>query len=430
MATLRERAREKLVERKKLIEQNRATIEALPDSAAWPADKRAEYDARFADIDRLKSEADTLERQATAEDGAGDPGKPPKPEVDPSKRTGPQVIEREFRHGHIAGKRTYQIEGTPELREKQKRAFVGSLIHPRDRTTEERAVQMDSDVLGGNLVAPQEFVADVIQAVDNVLFFRGLATVSTLIGAHSVGRPSLDTDPDDADWTSELQTGNEDSAMRFGKRELTPHPLAKRIKLSRKLIRNASNAESLVRDRLAYKLAVPQESSFMTGDGAQKPLGVFTASADGISTGRDVSTGNLSTSMTFDGLKEAKWTLKQQYWNEAQWIFHRDGGKQIDKLKDGNGQYIWQPSVVVGQPDRVLNLPVNFSEYAPNTYTSGLYAGILGAFRHYWVVESLLMDVQTLFELYAATNQIGIIVRAELDGMPVLEEAFVRVKLG
>ena len=167
----------------------------------------------------------------------------------------------------------------------------------------------------------------------------------------------------------------------------------------------------------------------MTGHGAQQPLGVFTASNDGISTGRDVSTGNTTTSMTFDGLKEAKWTLKQQYWNGSQWIFHRDGGKQIDKLKDGEGRYIWQASVIVGQPDRLLGLPVNFSEYAPNTFTTGLYVGILGDFSFYWIVESLGMELQRLQELYAATNQIGFIIRAEIDAMPVLEEAFVRVKL-
>ena len=39
------------------------------------------------------------------------------------------------------------------------------------------------------------------------------------------------------------------------------------------------------------------------------------------------------------------------------------------------------------------------------------------------------MQIQRLVELYAATNQVGFIGRMELDGMPVLEEAFVRVKL-
>jgi len=37
--------------------------------------------------------------------------------------------------------------------------------------------------------------------------------------------------------------------------------------------------------------------------------------------------------------------------------------------------------------------------------------------------------MQRLVELYAATNQVGFVGRLESDGMPVLAEAFVRVKL-
>jgi len=187
--------------------------------------------------------------------------------------------------------------------------------------------------------------------------------------------------------------------------------------------------EALVRQRLGYKFGVVMENAYLNGNGAEQPLGVFTASDDGISTGRDVSAGNTTTEMRFDGLIEVKYTLKQQYWPRAKWLFHRDGVKQIAKLKDGNGQYLWRESVRVGEPDRVLGFPVFMSEYAPNTFTTGLYVGILGDFSYFWIADSLGMEMQRLVELYAATNQVGFIGRMESDGMPVLEEAFVRVKL-
>jgi HK97 family phage major capsid protein len=75
-------------------------------------------------------------------------------------------------------------------------------------------------------------------------------------------------------------------------------------------------------------------------------------------------------------------------------------------------------------------MPVNMSEYAPSTMTSALYVGILGDFSQYWIADALDMQIQRLVELYAETNQTGFIGRMESDGMPVLEEAFVRVKLG
>ncbi|MCG3168267.1 MAG: hypothetical protein POELPBGB_04071 [Bacteroidia bacterium] len=296
---------------------------------------------------------------------------------------------------------------------------------------ETRDLQADIDTAGGYTVAPQQFVARLIQAVDNQVLIRGLATVMTVTNADSLGVPVMDTDVADADWTTELATGSADTSLAFGKRELRPQPLAKRVLISNKLLRaSAMDMEAFVRGRLAYKFGVSQEKVFMTGTGSGQPLGLFTASSSGISTGRDVSTGNTTTSMTFDGIQEARFTLKPQYWPRARWLFHRDAVKQLAKLKDGSGNYIWQiGNVQTGQPDRLFGLPVLMSEYAPNTFTTGLYTGMLADFSHYWIADALDMQMQRLVELYALTNQTALIGRMELDAMPVLEESFVRVKL-
>lgn len=314
----------------------------------------------------------------------------------------------------------------------ESRAFEKFLTHGLGalNETEYRALQADDDAAGGFTFAPQQFIEDLIKAVDDLVFIRQLATVHPVTSSDSLGAPALDADPADADWTSEIAPVSEDSTMAFGKRELNPSPLAKFIKVSNKLIRiSSSGIEAIVRDRLAYKFAVTEEKVFLTGHGANQPLGVFTASADGISTGRDVSTGNTTTSIGADGLIEAKYTLKAAYWSNARWIFHRDALKQIRKLKDGNGQYLWQPGLQAGQPDRILETPFLMSEFVPSTFTAGLYVGIIGDFRHYWIADSLAFRIQRLVELYAVTDQIGFIGRMELDGAPVLEEAFVRITL-
>ena len=321
-----------------------------------------------------------------------------------------------------------------EEREKRElRAFgkyLTSGILSGEGMEEFRALQADADISGGYLVAPELFVAELIQAVDNEVFIRGLATKHTLTQAASLGVPTLDTDVEDATWTSEIGTVNEDTALAFGKRSLEPHKLSKLVKISMKLLRLGAIApEQLVMARLAYKFGVTEEKAFMTGSGAQRPLGIFIASDDGISTGRDVSTDNTSTAITADGLINVKYFLKSQYHGAAQWIFHRDAMKMIAKFKDGEGQYLWQPGLQEGQPDRLLSFPVNMSEYVPNTFETTLYVGMLGDYSKYWIVDSLSMEVQRLVELYAANDQVGFIARAEVDGMPVLEEAFVRIQL-
>lgn len=294
---------------------------------------------------------------------------------------------------------------------------------------EKRALQMDTFTKGGALVAPEEFVATLIKTVDDMVFVRQFATKFTVTTAAALGAPTLDADPADADWTSELGTGSEGD-MTFGKRELRPHPLAKRVKVSNKLLRaSAMDPEMLVAKRLAYKFGITEEKAFLVGSGVQQPLGLFTASADGVPTTQDVSTGNSSTDIGADGLIEAKYSLKGNYWAKSRWIFSRTAAKRIRKLKDGNGQYLWAPGLAGGTPDTILDLPYTVSEYVPATFTTGLYVGIVGDFSNYWVVDALDMTVQRLVELYAETNQTGFIGRAEVDGAPVLAEAFVRVKL-
>lgn len=428
----------------KIIEERQKRAQLIADARALldkaDAEKRDltqeeqnNWDALMKQADQVKATIDREERMLLhGEADLNQPSTAPtRPE--PEGRGGRERVE--FRSRGMSGLNQETWRDAPEWRRLLRttapeytagfRGFLrGQPINP-----EMRALQADLDTQGGYLLAPLQVVDRLIQVVDDMVFIRRLASVFAVPNADTLGAPSLDADPADADWTSELATGSEDTAMSFGRRELNPHPLAKRLKISRKLLMKVPNSENMAVTRLGYKFGITQEKAYMTGNGSGQPLGVFTVSSSGISTSRDVSSGNTATSIGFDGLISAKYALKGQYWNKAQWIFHRDAMAQIAKLKDSQGQYLWRESVRVGEPDRILGLPVNTSEYTPNTFTTGLYVGILGDFSNYWIADSMAMEFQRLVELYAETNQVGLIGRLDSDGMPVLEEAFVRVKL-
>ena len=451
MPSLFNQARELRQKRAKAIADARAILDkAEGESRDLTQEEQNNYDDAFGQGEELRGRIERIERQAEAEG-----------EIEPS---GPQPVHlqvdtvdqiEEYRQSILDGRAPNIIQDAqiinPVLHRyfnisEQDRAAAMTEIRKmrtfqmflprwlsgdyRNMTGEEqRALQADIDTQGGYLTPPEQAVNQLLKNVDDMTYIRQWATTFTVTSADSLGVPTLENDPADADWTSELATGNEDTAMSFGRRNLHPHPLAKRIKISQKLIRLMPNAESFVRARLSYKFGITFEKNGLTGTGAQQPLGVFTASTDGISTSRDVSTDNTTTAMTFDGLKNAKYALKGQYHARARWLFHRDGVKQIDKLKSTDNVYHWEPSVKVGQPDMLLGLPLFMSEYVPNTFTSGNYVGILGDFGFYWIADALTLTFQLLTELYAETNQVGLIGRLESDGQPVLEEAFVRVTL-
>lgn len=293
------------------------------------------------------------------------------------------------------------------------------------------ALQQSNPTQAGYLVAPEQFVNDLIKELNNSLFMRQKAKViPTLQGAQSLGYPTRTTRMGSAVWGTEIEAPTADTALAFGKKLFKPNPATAEILVSKTLIRNAPGVEGIVLGEMVFTFGELLEIAYMDGDGAGKPLGLFTPSADGIPVARDVSTGNTATEIKFDGLFEAKYNIKDQYQKGCEWIFNRLAIKQLAKLKDAEGQYIWQSSVVLGTPDMLLGKPVNSSEYAPAVFTTGKYVGMYGDLKNYWICDSMAMEMQVLMELYARTNQVDYIARLETDGQPVLAEAFARIKLG
>lgn len=376
----------------------------------------SKMDARFDALDeQIKMYEKQEAREAELSTGSG------------SSRRGAPEPQNEGRGGNPQAKRGNPVRATAAYADAYRSWLTGGRVE--DMAPEIRnALQSDSDDGGGYTVASEQFADRLIEAVNNQVFIRSMATITQVTSAQSLGIPTRSGDVDDADWTSEIATGSEDTGLKFGKRELRPHPLAKRVKLSKKLLRLTPWIESKIIERLGYKFGVTEEKGFLLGTGVQQPLGVFTASTDGISTGRDVTTGSATGFSSADALIDALYTLKPQYQKKAVWGFHRDVVRLVRKLKDNYGQYLWMPGIAGGQPDTILNRPFFMSEYCPNTLTTGQYVGIVGDFSMYEIAEALNVEVQRLIELYAEQNQVGYIGRMEVDGMPVLEEAFVRLK--
>lgn len=313
--------------------------------------------------------------------------------------------------------------------EDYRRAFAAHLLTGAPSA----ALHTGSDPDGGYLI-PMQMAAGIIQALDDDVFMRRLATVlPPLTAGTSIGAVSLDADPADADWTPEVPASDisEDTTMAFGGRELSPHLITKLIKVSQRLLRQSPTpVEALINQRLAYKFGVSEEKAFLTGTGQKEPLGVFTASASGVPTSRDFATASTS-ALAADDLIGCLYALKGGYQRRATWLFHRDIVKVIRTLKNtATGEWVWQPSLQAGEPDMILGRPFYMSEYAPNTYTTGNYIGIVGDFKTgYWIADSLMMQIQRLGEMFTLKNLVGFKAAKETDGMPVLAEAFSRLQL-
>ena len=182
---------------------------------------------------------------------------------------------------------------------------------------------------------------------------RQFARVHTVPSAGTLGIRARTAKLSTFNWSSELTVSTSDTALKYGKRSLTPHHLTGGIEVSRDLVRRLGG---LVQQEVMFEASRDSgevmEDAYLTGSGSQQPLGVFTASSDGISTGRDVATGS-ATSITYDGLVNTKYSLKSQYRTGgaragARWLFHRDAVSIIAKLKDGENQPLLRPGRGLG----------------------------------------------------------------------------------
>jgi len=289
-----------------------------------------------------------------------------------------------------------------------------------------------SDISGGFITAPQEFVKELIRDHDDMLAMRELISVYQVKQAQSLGFPRVTQSYAGAVHGTEIGTIPElTTPAQFGKREWLPRPITGWIGLSNDMLTaGVIPVEEFVRSELARVFDEQVETDIMTGDGTNESLGIFTASALGISTGRDVSTGNTTTTISFDGLKNAKNSVDRRDWPNASWLFHVDAVDQIDMLKYGDGRYIWSESVSDGNNmPRLLGFPVHLSDKCPNTFTTGLYVGAFGNFKEYLLAEVTTVGIKRLDELLALNNETLYLLRQSVDGCVKRESAFARVTL-
>ena len=104
------------------------------------------------------------------------------------------------------------------------------------------------------------------------------------------------------------------------------------------------------------------------------------------------------------------------------WVLNDSTIKAIRKLKDNNGQYLWQPSLVAGTQDTILGRPIKTSAYMP-AIAAGAKTIAFGDFSYYWIADRQGRSFKRLNELFAATGQVGFLASQRVDGKMILAEA-------
>ena len=277
------------------------------------------------------------------------------------------------------------------------------------------ALQIGTDSEGGYLV-PDEYERILLEALEEENVFRQLAKViRTSSGDRKI--PVVAT-KGTASWIDE-EGAYLESDDSFGQVSIGAYKVGTMIKVSEELLNDSVfDLEAYISREFARRIGAKEEEAFFTGDGSGKPLGVL-AAAGGAETG---VTAASATAITADELIDLFYSLKAPYRRNAVWVLNDSTIKAIRKLKDNQGQYLWQPSLTTGAPDLLLGKPVRTSAYMP-AIAADAKTVAFGDFSYYWIADRQGRSFKRLNELYAATGQVGFLASQRVDGKLVLPEA-------
>nr|DAZ33641.1 MAG TPA: major capsid protein [Caudoviricetes sp.] len=274
-------------------------------------------------------------------------------------------------------------------------------------------LQEGVDADGGYLV-PEEYDKRIIDTLEEENIMRKLGTKITTSGQHKI---NIAAAKPAAAWIEEggaLTFGD----AKFAQTLLDAHKLHVAIKITEELLYdNAFNLEGYIIDQFGRAMANAEEDAFLNGDGTGKPLGLFSE------TGGGTVAQTLTSAIKSDDVLDLIYALKRPYRKNAKFIMNDRTLLSLRKLKDNNGNYIWQPSYQAGEPDKLLGYSIFTSAYAPAA------AIAFGDMSYYNIGDRGTRSIAELRELFAGNGMIAYVAKERVDGKLVLGEAVQIMKL-
>lgn len=274
-------------------------------------------------------------------------------------------------------------------------------------------LQEGVDADGGYLV-PEEYDKRIIDTLEEENIMRKLGTKITTSGQHKI---NIAAAKPAAAWIEEggaLTFGD----AKFAQTLLDAHKLHVAIKITEELLYdNAFNLEGYIIDQFGRAMANAEEDAFLNGDGTGKPLGVFAE------TGGGTVAQTLTAAIKSDDVLDLIYALKRPYRKNAKFIMNDRTLLSLRKLKDNNGNYMWQPSYQAGEPDKLLGYSIFTSAYAPAA------AIAFGDMSYYNIGDRGTRSIAELRELFAGNGMIAYVAKERVDGKLVLGEAVQIMKL-
>ena len=283
--------------------------------------------------------------------------------------------------------------------------------------------------LGGFLV-PEDYRVDIIKRMMGLTVVRGRARqVNTIRDAAEwpklEGGGTQYTSAVRVTWVDELPASATASETNpsFGIIRVPVHTVMARTDVSRNMLEDTPfNMLQLIAELFSEAMAVDEDNKFLTGTGGGSPRGILgnrTGANATPETGIESVNSGAAAAVTGDGIIDLDYGLHAQYRAKAVHIGARLTHRDVRKLKDGIGDYLWQRGLSAGEPPLLGGYPFLESESMPAVGANN-YPIIFGDLTGYLIVDRVGMSIERVSDTTTVGgNKVALFARRRLGGQVI-----------
>ncbi len=272
------------------------------------------------------------------------------------------------------------------------------------RAIERKSLAVGSD---GGYVVPEETEREIGRRLASVSPIRGISGIRQVSG--NVYKKPFAITGAATGWVGETAARPETAAptlaeLAFPAMELYAMPAATATLLDDAAV----NIDEWLAEEVETAFATQEGTAFVTGDGTNKPKGFLSYDKVAQASWAWEDIGYIVTGVSAgfaeddpaDGLIDLVYTLKSGYRQNATFVMNRKTQAAVRKLKDADGNYVWQPATIAGGTASLMNFPIAESEDMPDIAANS-YSIAFGDFRRgYLVVDRV--GIRVLRDPYSA----------------------------
>lgn len=270
----------------------------------------------------------------------------------------------------------------------------------------------------GGFLAPTEWDRTITDKLVTISPLRALATVQTI--STNAFSKLFNQKGTVSGWVGEATARPDTATPTFASLTYTTGEIYANPSATQQMLDDSEvDLESWLAGEVQQEFAFQEGAAFLSGNGTNRPTGLLTYITGGANAAvhpygaiTTVNSG-AAAALTTDGIVNLIYELPSEFTGNARFIMNRKTQSAARKLKDGQGNYIWQPSFVAGQPATIAGFAVTEMPGMPDIAAAAKPI-VFGDFRGYMVLDRI--GVRVLRDPYSVKPYVSFYTTKRVGG--------------